>query len=562
MRRLFVEIFQRPLLAFLSGIEMLAEGVENGHQIDGLVSRIIFALSRPIVDPVTPDPSAEVGPGKESDSLNRGFSESAAPVSNLDSGRETRVVVSDSANATPVGINTKRRRTMDKDLGDDMLKLVRYKVLFVKREYEHAFPEREELVSDRMDGSAFTAWKIAEFIQGLGSQTTTVPNRWRDKGYPQSEFVMNGKLVGLNDEDKKYLRVYYEVLERYPREKFKYEEQQIRVLEQIRNSLGSKSASSEDSASTGEEGDSLLGIISGHTQQVNGVAFSPEGDTLVSGAADATVRLWRTDILTQLAVTTSVINGQELPVTSVAFSPGGKQIVVAHHAGDGLILNAASLEPELTLVGHTGFIPQAIFSPDGTKVATASLDFTARLWDAKTGKTLLTLKGQDDRAEDTSTSVIPAGIWSVAFSPDGRRLATSGSDRLIRIWDTKSGRQLKRLEGHTQLVFTLAFSPNGNTLASGSEDNTIILWETQTFGRTSTLVGHEGWIVSVAFSPDGETLASASYDETIKLWNLPKASVRRTLIAEQGPVHGVAFSPDSRTLASAGHNATVKLWNL
>jgi hypothetical protein len=126
---------------------------------------------------------------------------------------------------------------MNKDLHDDMLKLVRYKILFVKREYEHAFPEREDLVAENMDGLAFTAWKVAEFIQELGRGDTPVPKRWQDKNYPAAEYVRDGRLLGLHEGDKKYLRVYYEVLERYPREKFKHEEQQIRVLEQIRNKL-------------------------------------------------------------------------------------------------------------------------------------------------------------------------------------------------------------------------------------------------------------------------------------------------------------------------------------
>jgi len=131
----------------------------------------------------------------------------------------------------------KERRTMDKDLRDDMLKLVRYKILFVMREYEHAFPEREDLVSDNMDASALTAWKIAEFIQELGRGETIVPKKWEEKGYPPAKYVRDGKLIGLKEDDKKYLRLYYEVLERYPREKFKYEEQQIRVLEEIRDKL-------------------------------------------------------------------------------------------------------------------------------------------------------------------------------------------------------------------------------------------------------------------------------------------------------------------------------------
>ena len=138
---------------------------------------------------------------------------------------------------------------MDKDLRDDTLKLVRYKVLFVKREYEHAFPEREDLVPDNMDGTSFTAWKVAEFIQQLGRGETAVPHKWADKNYPGGDYARGGLLLGLRDEDKKYLRVYYEVLERYPRGKFKYEQRQVGALRQIRDALaGNNSRVSSASA--------------------------------------------------------------------------------------------------------------------------------------------------------------------------------------------------------------------------------------------------------------------------------------------------------------------------
>ena len=132
---------------------------------------------------------------------------------------------------------------MDRDLRDDMLKLVRYKVLFVKREYEHAFREEEDLVSENMDAAAFTAWKVAEFIQGLKREDTRVPDKWLKYhgGKYVKEVDINGVktlvLKELPHDDKKYLRVYYEVLDRYPRERFKYEERQIEVLEEIRDNL-------------------------------------------------------------------------------------------------------------------------------------------------------------------------------------------------------------------------------------------------------------------------------------------------------------------------------------
>ncbi len=159
---------------------------------------------------------------------------------------------------------------MDKNLNDDMLKLVRYKILFVKRNYEHAFPEQEDLVYDNMDGNSFTAWKVAEFIQELAkvkSEKTPegrarvgfrVPGSW--KTYPDADkFVFDGYLTGFPHEDKKYLRVFYEVLERFPREKFRHDERQIEVLEDIRDRMGSPSKSSGGKGSAQGDGPFNIG---------------------------------------------------------------------------------------------------------------------------------------------------------------------------------------------------------------------------------------------------------------------------------------------------------------
>src|SRR5215469_9481529 len=132
---------------------------------------------------------------------------------------------------------------LDKDLGDDMLKLVRYKVLFVRREYEVAFSEHEDLVSDNMTGNSFVGLKIAEFIQDVEAGKIPIPSKWFSRHYPPG--LTNGDfLTGIPHGDKKYLRVYYEVMERYPREKFKHEEQQIRVLEEIRDVIGGSGSAS------------------------------------------------------------------------------------------------------------------------------------------------------------------------------------------------------------------------------------------------------------------------------------------------------------------------------
>jgi hypothetical protein len=137
---------------------------------------------------------------------------------------------------------------MDKDLRDDMLKLVKFRVLFVKREYEAAFFEREDVIEDNLDGGGLTAWKVAEFAQHLGERGEKIPRKWGDTYPPKkyrghwdgSQFVQaddGREFNGLPEDDKKYLRISYDVLERYPRERFKYEEQQIRILEQMRDRL-------------------------------------------------------------------------------------------------------------------------------------------------------------------------------------------------------------------------------------------------------------------------------------------------------------------------------------
>jgi hypothetical protein len=133
---------------------------------------------------------------------------------------------------------------MDKNLNDDMLKLVRYKILFVKRGHEHAFPEREALVYDNMDGEAFTAWKIAEFIQLLQRRETRVPYSWGDSYPTAKDKSLRDKdvLLGLPEDDKKHLRVFYEVLDRYPREKLRYEERHLGVLGEIRDKMPTASS--------------------------------------------------------------------------------------------------------------------------------------------------------------------------------------------------------------------------------------------------------------------------------------------------------------------------------
>jgi len=209
--RLFGQMMMLPLTIFVQGMELFIKTIQGMQRVadDGMDVMVGGTTQAP-----------GTAPGDQSD------------LTSSKTGSVTGGVTKDDA-----ATNLKEKINMsDTDLsGKDMLKLVRYKILFVKRDYEAAFPEAEELVSDPMDETGYTAWKIAEFIQRLANKKTNVPANW--KHYPRSPYRDGDFLLGFPEEDKKYLRVYFEVLQRYGRQEFKYQERQIEVLEEIRDNL-------------------------------------------------------------------------------------------------------------------------------------------------------------------------------------------------------------------------------------------------------------------------------------------------------------------------------------
>jgi len=216
------QMMKLPMAAFVYGMELLGKVIGEvqkaaNQSIDDAVSGITRSLGdAPDLSGLTQ--ATEHNSGSQSDSTIR-TTESARD--GTDHGAET--------------LHKEEREMPDTNLSDEMLKLVRYKILFVKRDYETAFREVEELVHDDMTASAYSGWKIAEFIQNLGNAKTEIPEKWKD--YPSKEFRRDGKLIGFPESDKKYLRVYFEVLDRYVREEFKYEEDQIDVLKEIRDAI-------------------------------------------------------------------------------------------------------------------------------------------------------------------------------------------------------------------------------------------------------------------------------------------------------------------------------------
>ena len=203
----------------------------------------------------------------------------------------------------------------------------------------------------------------------------------------------------------------------------------------------------------------------------------------------------------------------------------------------------------LTLFSHSGGVFSVAYSPDGKWLATASGDGTAKVWDAESGKELLTLSSHT------------GGVFSVAYSPDGKRLATASGDGTAKVWDAASGKELLTLRGHTDRVISVAYSPDGKRLATASADKTAKVWDAASGKELLTLRGHSGRVVSVAYSPDGKRLATASPDGTAKVWDTVSGKELLTLRGHLGSVSSVAFSPGGTRLATASSDETAKVWD-
>ena len=285
--------------------------------------------------------------------------------------------------------------------------------------------------------------------------------------------------------------------------------------------------------------------LAGHDGEIYSVAFSPDGKVVASGADDGMVRLW--DVATHRQIG-APLAGHDGEINSVAFSPDGKTLA-AGGADDGMVRLwdvATHRQIGAPLAGHDGEINSVAFSPDGKLVASGADDGVVRLWDVATHRQIgAPLAGHDGE------------VNSVAFSPDGKTLATGSADGTIRLWDVAT-QQVARSRPTSSPVFDVAFSPDGKILASGNLDDTAQLWDLATLQPIGNpLIGY-----SLAFSPDGKTLATGGYDHIVRLWNVVSRTGTAALTGHIKPVYSVAFSPDGKTLAAGSADGTVRLWNL
>lgn len=294
---------------------------------------------------------------------------------------------------------------------------------------------------------------------------------------------------------------------------------------------------------------SPLRTLGDKTDEIDGLAFSPDGRSLASGSRYKSVKMW--DIRTGEII--RIVGNKENGGSAVAFSPDGQVLAVVDYKGVKLFNAQTGIERRV-LSGSIGWNYSVAFSPDGRIVAGGSgqesVGTFVDLWDASTGELLHILGGHTN------------SIWSVAFSPDAKTLASGSSDKTIRLWDVDSGNLLRTIPCDEYNVWSVAFSPDGKTIASAGS-KALKLWNVTDGSLLRTISRpDDDSFCSVAFSPDGKILASGQSlsKGTVMLWDVASGGLLQTLVGHSDYVKSVAFSSDGRTLASSSDDKSIKLW--
>ncbi len=280
---------------------------------------------------------------------------------------------------------------------------------------------------------------------------------------------------------------------------------------------------------------------------VNSVAFSPDGQYVLSGSDDNTIKLW--DVNTGEVIRS--FEGHTDDVESAVFSPDGQYVLSGSDDNTIKLWDVNTGELIHFFEGYTNSVNSVAFSPDGHYVLSGNPDWddTMKLWDVNTGELIRSFEGHTN------------SVWSVAFSPDGHYVLSGNGDSTMKLWDVNTGELIRSFEGHVNNVKSVAFSPDGYYVLSGNGDGTMKLLDVNTGKLIRSFEGHTYYAVwSVAFSPDGQYVLSGDGDSTMKLWDVNTGELIRSFEGHTNGLNSVAFSPNGQYALSGSSDNTMKLW--
>jgi WD40 repeat protein/serine/threonine protein kinase len=237
--------------------------------------------------------------------------------------------------------------------------------------------------------------------------------------------------------------------------------------------------------------------------------------------------------------------GLELADEQVNVGPDDRQVVRVRPTREGELLR---------LEGHTGPVHTVAISPDGRLALSVSGlpqgDETMRLWDLRTGKEVRQFTGHKGQ------------LIAVAFSPDGKRALSGGDDTVARLWDVATGQLLREYRGHTNQIVVLTFSPDGKRFLSGSHDHSMRLWDVESGEQLGLFNDHTGSVMGAVFTPDGLRAVSGGHDSTLRVWDLATGQELRRVHADGQTIECVMLSPDGRLAAAPGYDRSIRLWDV
>ncbi len=292
-------------------------------------------------------------------------------------------------------------------------------------------------------------------------------------------------------------------------------------------------------------------MLVGHRGPIYAAVFSRDGQRVVSGAADATIRIWKVEA----GALERILLGHRGTVWSLALSPDGKTLASGSWDKDLRLWRFPQGKLLSRLQGHREVVSAVAFAPDGRRVYSCSRDRTARAW---------RVIGRRPRGRRRGDEGHRGGVLAVAVSPDGATIASGGQDGVLRLWSARSGRQLAALEGHEGAVQAALFV-GSSLLASGGQDGKLRLWSITSRKTIRVLHGHRGAIWALARLPMGDkrkrVLVSAGADRTIRVWDAREGALIRVLHAHRGAVMALAVMAGGEIWASGGADRAVRLWS-